>query len=408
MLRLSALATLLVCLTYANAFGQQTRAELLEQQRAERARSVAPYTPNAVERALLYLDEKRIIERLGQELTGIYPRIGGFTTGSGFALGVGLRHALPGTNDFEVDAVGGDVGEGVQVRRLQCAGARRCSEAGWSSMAARAGGITPRRTTSGWASRSPPVGSDYRYLGLGVNLAARLRLLRHLWVGEEVGYLRPDIEDGTDDRFPSTRDGFTDEEAPGLTRQPRLVYNRTSVDLDYRDQPGNPRGGGRVLFQIGTGRDQDPSREFSYRRTDLEVMHVFPIFDKKRNFALRFAASHVDPLNAGGRVAFFLSPTIGGSHTVRSYRELRFRDATYVLLNGEYRWEAFSALDLALYWDGGDVGHHAGTDSPRRVQDRLGLRPAVQYRSPDLHADRHRLRRAAKDRDCSSKFNPAF
>ena len=104
MLRLSALATLLVCLTYANAFGQQTRAELLEQQRAERARSVAPYTPNAVERALLYLDEKRIIERLGQELTGIYPRIGGFTTGSGFALGVGLRHALPGTNDFEVDA----------------------------------------------------------------------------------------------------------------------------------------------------------------------------------------------------------------------------------------------------------------------------------------------------------------
>ena len=143
---------------------------------------------------------------------------------------------------------------------------------------------------------------------------------------------------------------------PGLARQPRLVYTRGFVDLDYRDHPGNTRGGGRVFFQIGTGRDQDPSREFSYRRTDLEILQVFPIFDKKRNFAVRFAAAHVDPLNPDGRVPFFLSPTIGGSHTIRSYLDLRFRDATYVVTNAEYRWEAFSGLDMVLFWDGGDVG----------------------------------------------------
>ena len=82
---------------------------------------------------------------------------------------------------------------------------------------------------------------------------------------------------------------------------PRM--SRTFVDLDYRDHPGNTRGGGRILFQVGTGRDQDPSREFSYRRTDLEFLHVFPIFDKKRNFAVHVAASHVDPLNANGRLS---------------------------------------------------------------------------------------------------------
>jgi len=27
-----------------------------------------------------------------------------------------------------------------------------------------------------------------------------------------------------------------------------------------------------------------------------------------------------------------------------------------VLVNAEYRWEAFSGLDLALFWAGGDVG----------------------------------------------------
>ena len=37
-------------------------------------------------------------------------------------------------------------------------------------------------------------------------------------------------------------------------------------------------------------------------------------------------------------------------------RSERFRDATFVLTNFEYRWEAFSGLDMALFWDGGDVG----------------------------------------------------
>ena len=33
-----------------------------------------------------------------------------------------------------------------------------------------------------------------------------------------------------------------------------------------------------------------------------------------------------------------------------------FYDAAAVNLNAEYRWEAFSALDLALFVDAGDVG----------------------------------------------------
>jgi len=355
MLRVSRLVVLCLWLVPAAAYGQQTRAELLEQQRAERAQSLSTYTPNALEQGLLYMDEKRILERLGQELSGIYPRIGGFTTGSGFTLGLGVRHALPGTNDFEVDMSGAISARGYKsldfhVRapyllkgRLELDGGTR-----WWDYT--------QEDFFGLGESSAGDRADYRYMGLGVNMVARVRLRQWASFGGELGYLRPDILDGTDNRFPSVDERFTDEEAPGLDRQPRLVYTRGFVDLDYRDQPGNTRSGGRVFLQVGTGRDQDPSREFSYRRTDLEVQHVFPIFDKKRNVAFRLAAAHVDPLNDDGRVAFFLSPTIGGSHTIRSYRELRFRDATYVVLNAEYRWEAFSGLDMALFWDGGDVG----------------------------------------------------
>ena len=355
MLRLFALTVILVGLLPGLASAQQTRAELLEQQRAARATELHPYEPGKIEKALLYLDETRLLERLGQRMTGVYPIIGDFTTGSGLALGVGFRHGLPGTNTFEVDTSVIGSTRGYKAINFEVMAPRLLN-----------GFLELRGATRWWdytqedyfglgeSSRSDRA--DYRYEALRVNLIARVNLLRWFAFGEEVGYLRPDISEGTDDRFPSVQEQFTDEEAPGLTRQPRLVYTRTFVDFDYRDQPGNTRGGGRVLLQVGTGRDQDPSREFSYKRTDLDVLHVFPIFDKKRNFALRFSASHVDPLNGGGRVPFFLSPTIGGSRTLRSYRALRFRDATYVLVNAEYRWEAFSGLDLALFWDGGDVG----------------------------------------------------
>ena len=156
--------------------------------------------------------------------------------------------------------------------------------------------------------------------------------------------------------FPSVEEQFTDEEAPGLTRQPRLVYTRTFVDFDYRDQPGNTRAGGRVLLQVGTGRDQDPSREFSYRRTDLEVLHVLPDLRQEAQFRrplLRRARR--SPERRGPRAVLPLAHHRRLQDAAQLPRA-RFRDATYVLFNAEYRWEAFSGLDLALFWDGGDVG----------------------------------------------------
>lgn len=355
MRRLLALAAILGCLAPVAARAQQTRTELLEQQRAERAAHLQVYQPSKLERGLLYVEEKRVLERLGQGLSGIYPRLGGFTTGSGFAFGAGFRHGLPGTKDFEVDA-----SAAMSTRGYKAIDFRVRAPALLTGRLELDGGTNwwdyTQEDYFGLGESNRGDRTSYRYEGLGVNLVARFRLQRWLSIGEEFGYLRPDISRGTDPRFQSVEERFTDAQAPGLDRQPRLLYTRTFVDLDYRDQPNNTRSGGRVFFQVGTGRDQDPSREFSYRRTDLEVIQVFPIFDKKRNFAVRLAAAHVDPLTPGGRVPFFLSPTIGGNDTLRTYRELRFRDATYVLLNGEYRWEAFSGLDLALFWDGGDVG----------------------------------------------------
>ena len=217
MLRLLVVAAMCVCLVPADAFGQQTRTELLEQQRAERAQSLETYTPNVVERGLLYLDEKRILERLGQDLTGIYPRIGGFTTGSGFAMGIGLRSALPGTRDFEIDVSTAFSAKAYKDLDLRLRAPSMLK--GWLELD---GGTRwwdyTQQDFFGLGESSRADRTDYRYEAFTANLVARVRPRRWFSFGEEVGYLRPEIDDGTDDRFPATGDYFTDEEAPGLAR----------------------------------------------------------------------------------------------------------------------------------------------------------------------------------------------
>ena len=46
----------------------------------------------------------------------------------------------------------------------------------------------------------------------------------------------------------------------------------------------------------------------------------------------------------------------GRSTTLRGFREFRFRDRNAFMINAEYRFEAFSGLDMALFSDWGDVG----------------------------------------------------
>jgi outer membrane protein assembly factor BamA len=50
-----------------------------------------------------------------------------------------------------------------------------------------------------------------------------------------------------------------------------------------------------------------------------------------------------------------MQPTLGGAEDLRGYNEFRFRDKNMVVVNAEYRWEAFSGLDLAAFADAGQV-----------------------------------------------------
>lgn len=351
--------SLMVALAWAGSAAAQStpaepasRAAALDAQRTTREQTLHPETPGRIERALLYVENHRLIEKLNPP-QGLFPIAGTVVRGSGLGIGVGYRRRPAGQRLlFETSAA-------LTYRNYRTAQVA----AGVPAIGGR-----PLSFTTGVRWFDYP---QEDYFGLGRDTAAadrvsftlrgsdtfaQLQGRRAGWfvVRGRAGVQRFDVARGRDGRFPSLEARFTDATAPGLADTPTLRYVETSAGVDTRDQPGNTRGGGLYTVALGAYRG-GPGGDFDFTRIDVKLLHVFPIFDKKRGITLHALASRIDP-SGDARVPFFLMPTVGGSDSLRGYRDFRFRDAAAVNLNAEYRWEAFSALDLALFVDAGDVG----------------------------------------------------
>ena len=93
-IRLPLVAALLLLGT-APAAAQETRAELLERQRADKAKNVTPYEPNGIERGLVWLERNNPLVKIAP-YNGFYGEYG-YTdkpVGSGVGFGGGWRHDL--------------------------------------------------------------------------------------------------------------------------------------------------------------------------------------------------------------------------------------------------------------------------------------------------------------------------
>lgn len=345
-----------------------SREELLAKLREQKAQQLQPPKPKGIERALLYIEEHRIIERL-TIADGWYPRIGGLTTGGGFAGGVGYRKHLFDDQLFVNTSVAASIRGYKQFvaqasyptlwNRLEIGGMFR-----WNDF--------PQEDFFGIGNDSLSTQrSNYSLESTDVGGLVALKLRPWLRFGTEMGYFSPTLSPGTDPRFPSTELVFTDTEAPGLLEQPAYLYKTLFVEIDYRDQPGNPRSGGLWRAKYGAWNDRDLER-YDFGRFDAEAAHFFPIFDKKRVIALRMGVSYVNN-EPGDRVPFYFMPYIGGSDTVRGFKEFRFRDENVMFMNAEYRWEAFSGLDMALFVDVGEVSDKWETIDLRRAKKSYGL-----------------------------------
>jgi outer membrane protein assembly factor BamA len=184
-----------------------------------------------------------------------------------------------------------------------------------------------------------------------LGVTAAYRPTRWLNLGASVDHLDPTI-------FASVETGgilslFDEARAPGVLGQPPFFKYEATVDVNTREPRGNPRRGGRYALAYQRFDDTEGGR-FSFNRVEADVQHYIPLLRDRRVLALHGLAS-VSSADAGADVPFFLQRTLGGPDDLRGFRYLRFRDTNVLLLQAEYRWEIFTAVDGAIFYDAGKV-----------------------------------------------------
>ncbi len=332
---------------------QDSRTASIEKLRDEKAAALQPYQPGTIERALLFIERDDPLRKIAPR-NGVFVQYGytGKPVGSGIGASVGYRRDLF-DGRARVVAETGATWRHYRVVRADF------------SVPSLAGGRLELGVEG--IDRHDPE-EDFYGLGADSLEANRVSFLfdrrdvqgravvkpgRGLQAGVRVGRAAASVSAGRDSRFPSIEERFSDPDAPGLGQQPDFSYRDLFALLDRRDQPGNPRAGGYYRIMWRGYSDLDYTR-YSFHLVDADLQHFFPIFDKKRVFALR-GRIVTTGADAGQIVPFYFRPTLGGSDSLRSVRDFRFRDNNTLAMNVEYRWEAFSGLDMALFTDVGKV-----------------------------------------------------
>lgn len=337
------------------AGAQETRTEILERQRAEKAAQLQPYEPKRAEKALLWVENNNPLTLLAP-YNGFYIQYGytGKPIGSGIAFGGGWRHDIMDRRARLVFEAGQSF-RNYRMVRADVAFPYLADER-FEVGAEASYRFHPQEDFygMGFFTRKDSR-TAFRFEAPGVEGRVMVKPVRWFNAGTRLGYLDVAVGGGTDKRFPSIESLFDETQAPGLLQQPSYLYTEWFATLDTRDAPGNARAGQYVAVRWRHYRDRDLDR-YGFRSVDVDAQAFIPIFDKKRVFALRAQLLTTTP-GEGQEVPFYFRPTLGGSDSLRSFSDFRFRDRQVFVVNAEYRWEAFSGLDMALFSDFGEVAH---------------------------------------------------
>lgn len=167
------------------------------------------------------------------------------------------------------------------------------------------------------------------------------------------GYIQTNTGSGNSDDVPSTEELFSAAAVPGLSDQGSFIRVGGFAALDLRDNPALTRTGTLLRADFTNYHDQDFGRH-DFNRLELEAQQYIPFFNKRRVIALR-ARSVMNFTGDDQSVPFYMKPWIGGPQELRGFRTYRFYDDNILVMNAEYRWEAFSGLDMAVFLDAGQA-----------------------------------------------------
>ncbi len=338
-----AVATALMLSAAALAAAQShTRAQDARDARDAKAHTAATPRGGRIERFLNTVERRALLQNLVSPSDGFGIRIGGIDEGGALALGPAWRSsfangrivlhssaAMSVQRDREIDF-------GVKLPQL----ATSRTEIGVTVTS------TELAAEGFYGLGNDSLQADYNVFALArrsVTATAVFKPGDVIALEASSGLLRTRLRDlGGFDTF-----GFDVD----------YLHSRVAATLDYRDQPGNPRTGGRyhvAFHRFDSGREALAS----FNRVDAELEQHLSVWKKQRMVTLRAVASLSDA-DEGHYVPFYMQRTLGGSHLLRGFVRDRFRDVNFVVLQGEYAWDVSPFLNAVLFYETGMVARHA-------------------------------------------------
>lgn len=230
----------------------------------------------------------------------------------------------------------------------------------------------------------------YREGVVGADISKPSASLCWLDVGGAVEGIFPDLRPIGDPAVRSVERVYNEAAAPGLTGRPRYLHLAGFARLHSPGQPESRKLEYLFLYHVY----QDLSeRRYSFRRFDADLRNKFPFGDKDdednyRNELRVRGRLSLSETRAGQQVPFYLMETLGGSNirgddTLRGFRDYRFRDRHYALLQTEYLRSLYGPLDFIAFYDTGKVASSLDRFGEGRLRHTYGLGVVVVPRRRD-------------------------
>jgi outer membrane protein assembly factor BamA len=334
---------------------EPTRASTIEAERDAKAVKLTPELPSKAEQVYRKWMGSKIFSQFMAAPRGWSLFWGGMASGTGFAIGPAYqRHDLrKETVEFDFSAVGSislayKIGAQISMNRLL-----------HDRMFFSVGGLRfdyPQLAYYGPGMHSSTTNkTNFRLEANNFNARWGIRPdpRRRVNLGIAFNYITDNVGPGTSDATPSTNTVFTPAQAPGIDRQPFYIAFSPFAEINLLDNVADPHQGNHTIVQYNYFSDRTFDA-YSFRRLHLETRQYIPFLNKKRVFAMR-GVGKFSYVNQGQQVPFYMQPWLGDADALRGYDFYRFRDNNSLLLQAEYRWELFSAMDMAVFFDAGKV-----------------------------------------------------
>lgn len=320
-----------------------TRTEAIEQEQAERARTLTPQEPQRFEALVGRVDT--VLTRGGSHW---YPFFQNSYPGGGFPFGAGYAWFVSRYNTLDVR--GSITASGYKRVETEFLAPRIFDRRGTLSVMGGWREATRVPFYGLGTDSSPENRASYGFeLPFGSALLTMFPTRRFLMLRGGVEYAQWQLQPG-EGRFPSVDARFGRDGLAGVDATVNYLHSQVGVGIDTRLSPLYARRGG--FYGVTLHQYSDPDDRFGFRQVEYDAVQHIPILREAWVVSLHGRVSTTSTGN-DQRVPFFMTPYLGNGSTLRGYHTQRFRGDNTLLLQAEWRIMVNRFMDTALFYDAG-------------------------------------------------------